>query len=136
MKTNMTNEQNIIAVPVPVDAHSITTYGLMLRYFMGKTMCDEQLPLSREVYSFLGCVSFKDGEYIFDFGLKLGIFNFEDFFIYHLQSMGHYWVNPLGEKFVKPTGNVKWIDDLNAWRAAESKRLRPDQKLAIIKIGG
>lgn len=131
----MTNEQNIIAVPVPVDVNIFKYYS-----FFDKP-CE-----------FLGCVSFKDGEYIFDFdiidlvdvrntgnGFQVRDYKYpedqlygwswiltpEQSFITRLQSMGHYWVNP-----------VPYNPYSEAWIEAESKCLRPDQKLAVMKIGG
>lgn len=186
----MTNEQNIIAVPVPVDA---TDIGLNIPYnnhvyyslpdddedgFQERKFvrCRQIIPNSGIPYKFLGCVSFKDGWYDIDFdpdpfvegenmrdesyfGFSYVYKNYMDdskffrdtgdSFISLLQSMGHYWVNPLGEECPPdPTEEELWntpeLDsqvyqgrgyDQDMWRVAESKRLRPDQKLAVMKIG-
>lgn len=191
----MTNEQNIIAVPVPVDA---TDIGLNIPYnnhvyyslpdddedgFQERKFvrCPEIIPNSAIPYKFLGCVSFKDGAYDIPFdpepfvesvlrkvdgfenpihvGYKdysinangIAVFRLsEHSFISLLQSMGHYWPNPLGEEpeyseyvpaylndnFNKRNKIDDYEKDLEAWRAAQEKCLRPAQKLAVMKIGG
>lgn len=188
----MTNEQNIIAVPVPVDAYNIEyTAGKKwgypystLYYTRGGFRHHAHIDSFNGEGTFLGCVSFKDGVYDIPFdpepflkgpdpvnglfevvgsthtvdswvnsGGELNTLNRTEYvqakpaFISLLQSMGHYWVNPLGEeprpldaKYIVFDGNDydrdQWAKDHKSWRAAQEKCLRPDQKLAVMKIGG
>lgn len=164
----MTNEQNIIVVPVPVDAYNIKyTAGKKwgypystLYYTRGGFRHHAHIDSFNGEGTFLGCVSFKDGVYDIPFDPEpfmkganiIQRVNRERIFVVDLKNMGHYWVNPLGEKpkEIDYWENVLLKDgiedtilhereyayDLLEWRAAQEKCLRPAQKLAVMKIGG
>lgn len=161
----MTNEQNIIAVPVPVDAHDIKCNYQQVGYDTPSSTQIEVVNITTGLtpetnMQFLGCVSFKDGVYQaegFDPSDYIETMYWRDpidGFVARLQSMGHYWVNPLGEEpeeipyeqFERNHNSCSSYSPselyndqcvmIDAWRAAQEKCLREDQKLAVMKIGG